>query len=67
LETDYQQALQRIASLAARLPDSNIINRKFLSRAFAVWGHYFVTQLIIVVPIYVIVVLIEIRTFLPNR
>jgi hypothetical protein len=67
LETNYQQALQRIATLEARLPDSNIISRKFLSRAFAVWGHTFVAQLIIIVPIYVIIILFSILGSLAYR
>jgi len=29
------------------LPSTNILSDSFLSRAFAVWGHYFVAQLII--------------------
>jgi len=39
------------------IPNSNIISPNFLSRAFAVWGHYFVAQLIIAIPIYIIFIL----------
>ncbi len=37
-------------ALVDRIPDSNIISPKFLNRAFAVWGHYVVAGLIIVLP-----------------
>jgi hypothetical protein len=29
------------------LPKTNLLSRKFLARAFTVWGHYFVAQLLI--------------------
>jgi hypothetical protein len=32
---------------AAGLPLTNLLSHNFLIRAFAVWGHYFVAQLII--------------------
>lgn len=42
---------QRIAALEARLsialPSTKLVSPNFMSRAFAVWGHYFVAQLII--------------------
>ncbi|MBF4509874.1 MAG: hypothetical protein ISP10_05315 [Aeromicrobium sp.] len=38
---------QRIAALEARLPQTKLVNPSFLSRAFAVWGHHFVAQLLI--------------------
>ena len=37
----------RIAELEACLPQTNLISPNFLSRAFAVWGHYFVSNLIL--------------------
>ena len=37
-----------------RIPDSNIVSDSFLKRAFAVWGHNFVAQLIISIPIYIL-------------
>lgn len=33
------------------LPKTSLISSSFIQRAFAVWGHYFVAQLIIGVPI----------------
>jgi hypothetical protein len=37
----------RIADLEARLPRTNLVSPNFISRAFAVWGHYFVSNLIL--------------------
>lgn len=37
-----------IAKYVARyIPQTNLINRNFLKRAFTVWGHFFVANLII--------------------
>jgi hypothetical protein len=58
LETEYKHALDRIAALESRIPNSAIISPRFLSRAFTVWGHVFVAQLIIVVPIYCVILAI---------
>ena len=33
------------------LPKTSIISPNFLQRAFAIWGHYFVAQLIISIPL----------------
>ena len=33
-----------------RIPESNLISNDYLKRSFAVWGHYFVAQLIISIP-----------------
>ena len=40
---------------AFRLPNTALISPSFMSRAFAVWGHYFVAQLIILIPLYVLI------------
>jgi hypothetical protein len=40
------------------IPKTSLLSPSFIQRAFAVWGHYFVAQLIISIPlacIYVIV------------
>jgi hypothetical protein len=52
-------ALQRDLSLvsvdpAKALPKTGLVSDKFLQRAFTVWGHYFVAQLIISVPLFLI-------------
>ena len=41
------ESLTRETSHHRDLPSTNIISDSFLSRAFTVWGHYFVAQLII--------------------
>ena len=46
------------ASAIAKLPNTAIVSPSFLSRAFAVWGHYFVAQLLIAIPIYCILFLL---------
>ncbi|MFW5888121.1 MAG: hypothetical protein ACOCVY_00190 [Patescibacteria group bacterium] len=37
-----------------QLPDSWLYSQSFLKRAFAVWGHYFVAQLLISIAIGII-------------
>ena len=38
---------RRLAEAERRLPDSKIVSGDFLTRTFAVWGHYFVANLLI--------------------
>ena len=40
------------------LPRTALLSDNYLSRAFAVWGHYFVAQLIIAIPIFLIYVIV---------
>ncbi len=40
--------------VASFLPLTNIVHPSFLKRAFAVWGHYFVAQLIISIPFIIL-------------
>jgi hypothetical protein len=35
------------------LPNTGLISDSFLMRAFTVWGHYFVAQLIIAIPMFI--------------
>ena len=37
-----------------KIPDSNLLSNDYLKRAFAVWGHYFVAQLIITIPLIIL-------------
>lgn len=39
---------------ASSLPVTNIVHPSFLSRAFAVWGHFFVANLIITLPLVIL-------------
>lgn len=46
--SDINQLSARVAALENRLPENSwFFGRSFLKRVFAVWGHYFVAQLII--------------------
>jgi hypothetical protein len=50
---------------AKMLPKTGLLSSSFIQRAFTVWGHYFVAQLIISVPfvcIYFILILTILRT-----
>lgn len=51
---------QRIAALEAQLPKTNVIAQGFLTRAFAIWGHYFVAQLLISLVIAAITLLLSV-------
>jgi len=46
------------SSAMAGLPNSALFSRSYLTRAFAVWGHYLVAQLLIVIPFYVLFLLL---------
>ncbi len=64
LKTQMQTLEQRIASAERRqsqmpaLPKTNLLSGSFLTRAFAVLGHYLVAGLIVTVPIYIIIFII---------
>jgi hypothetical protein len=45
---------QRVAYLERRLQQSNLYSESFLTRAFTVWGHYFVAHLLIFVPLFIL-------------
>jgi hypothetical protein len=44
------------AAAPTQLPRTQLISPKFITRAFAVWGHMIVAQLLIVVPIIAMVI-----------
>jgi hypothetical protein len=56
----YSSLEQRVRSLEMRLPNTKLLANGFLSRAFAVWGHMFVAQLLIGLIVGVIVTIIAI-------
>lgn len=58
LREALQDTLERLSELENKIPDSSIISPKLLSRAFTVWGHYFVAQLILALPIICISIII---------
>lgn len=51
-------ALEKKTIASATLPKTDLLSDKFLTRAFAVLGHYFVAGLIIAIPIYALLFII---------
>lgn len=52
LENENKQLIKRNQPI--KLPQTNIINPNFLSRAFTVWGHFFTAHIIITITIGII-------------
>ena len=52
--TKYIDGLDRDDKVV--LPRTNIVSPRYLTRALAVWGHYFVANLIISVPITAVII-----------
>jgi len=36
------------------IPDTGILSKNFLKRAFSIWGHYFVAQLLIAITLFAV-------------
>jgi hypothetical protein len=53
LELTRKNSLLLLDQESEKLPNSMLLSNSFLTRAFAVWGHYFVAQLIISIPIII--------------
>ncbi|KPL20365.1 MAG: hypothetical protein AMJ93_12095 [Anaerolineae bacterium SM23_84] len=51
LEEHIAHLEERIAYLEGQLPNTKLLSPNFLTRAFTVWAHYFVANLIIAIPI----------------
>jgi hypothetical protein len=54
---------------AKMLPKTGLLSSSFIQRAFTVWGHYFVAQLIISIPIvciYFILILTILKQGIPG-
>ncbi len=47
IRTQVPKTSEITAQVERSLPQTGLLRRSFLGRAFAVWGHYFVAQLII--------------------
>jgi hypothetical protein len=47
-----------ISNVSQRLPNTDLLSPSFLRRAFTVWGHMFVAQLLIAIPIYCLIFLL---------
>ena len=50
--------LEKSSSKTGKLPDTMLLSDQFIKRALGVWGHKFVIDLIIAVPIWVLMMLI---------
>jgi tetrahydromethanopterin S-methyltransferase subunit B len=57
IERMVQNVSERQDAMPA-LPKTNLLSGSFLTRAFAVLGHYLVAGLIIVLPIYLIIFIV---------
>lgn len=53
-------SMERRQSMQPDLPQTALLSGSFLTRAFAVLGHYIVASLIIVIPIYIVIFIIAI-------
>jgi hypothetical protein len=53
-----QEASNQALDAAGRLPNTSILSPNLLTRAFAVWGHAVVAQLLIGIPIYCLIFLL---------
>lgn len=54
------EQLERQDRTTAHFPDSWLFSDSFLTRAFAVLGHYFVASLIIAIPFYLLIIMASI-------
>ncbi len=46
----------QVEELLEILPNTAIISQSFVQRAFAVWGHYFMAQIMIAIPVVCVIV-----------
>ena len=58
LRQAYSGTVGRTERAIARLPNSGLLSPSYLTRAFAVWGHYLVAQLLLAIPIYLLIALL---------
>jgi hypothetical protein len=61
LEEEYDTHNEIIDIVDNAIPNSSILSDSFLARAFAIWGHFFIAQLIIGLVIgafYLIIILL---------
>jgi hypothetical protein len=57
-ESSMELASKQITEMRTLLPDTAVISHSYVRRAFAIWGHYFIAQLIISIPLYCIAVIL---------
>ena len=51
----------KVQQFEGEIPTTNLISSNFLSRAFAVWGHLVVAQLLIAIPLYCLLALLGLK------
>jgi Tfp pilus assembly protein PilO len=51
LQGQLSEQTDELNNIKEQIPNTEIISPKFLNRSFAIWGHYFVANLIISIPI----------------
>lgn len=56
---DLERQIRRLEYLEAWIPNTNLLSPSFLSRAFTVWGHLIVAQLLITIPIYCLLFILQ--------
>ena len=52
------QILEKNSAFSENLPKTSLLSNSFLKRSFAVLGHYFVSSLIIIIPLYILMILL---------
>ncbi len=65
LENKLQELQERIIELESSLPDTALLDHSFLKRAFTVFGHNLVANLIVSIPFVILFQYFMIK-FMPN-
>jgi hypothetical protein len=56
-------SMELVKYVKGNLPGSMLFSPRFMSRAFAVWGHYFVAQLMIGVGVVIVYIVLMLLVF----
>lgn len=67
---DFLEQINRIAEKNIQLPKTNLLDKRFLIRSFAVWGHFIIANLIISAVLgagYMCIFLLLLQKFPPNK
>jgi len=58
LDTKISQQQTNIFSITDKLPNTTILSKSFLTRAFTIWGHTVAAQLMISLPLYCLAIVL---------